>query len=94
MHLVFSAINDIDASGVEAIESMHKGLCGDGIDLYFSNVKKQVWDVLEGADFLNTVDKSISLPQTLLAFLNSSKATLAFDFSISECHKTTGSNVY
>ncbi len=62
---MFSAINDIDASGVEAIESMRKGLCGDGIDLYFSNVKKQVWDVLEGADFLNTIDKSISLPQTV-----------------------------
>jgi len=73
---------------------LHKGLCGDGIDLYFSNVKEQVWDVLEGADFLNTIDKSISLPQTLLAFLNSSKATLAFYLYISECHKTTGSNVY
>ena len=53
--LVCSGINDIDASGVEALESMHKSLRGDGVNFYFSNVKKQVYEVLEKSGFIAVI---------------------------------------
>jgi SulP family sulfate permease len=49
--VLFSAgsINDIDASGLDTLESLLASLHADGIDLYMSGVKKQVWDVLLAA---------------------------------------------
>ncbi len=47
-----SGINDIDASGVEMLESLHRTLLADGLELSLSAVKKQVSDVLERAGFL------------------------------------------
>ncbi len=47
--LCAGAINDIDASGVDTLESLLTGLRQRGVTLYLSNVKKQVWEVLERA---------------------------------------------
>lgn len=49
--VLFSAgsINDIDASGLDTLESLLETLRAEGIDLYMSGVKKQVWDVLIAA---------------------------------------------
>jgi SulP family sulfate permease len=49
--VLFSAgsINDIDASGLDTLESLLAVLQTQGIDLYMSGVKKQVWDVLVAA---------------------------------------------
>ena len=46
-----SGINDIDASGVDMLESLHRALQLAGLELYLSGVKKQVSDVLERAKF-------------------------------------------
>jgi SulP family sulfate permease len=47
--LCANGINNIDASGVDAIESLYTTLRSEGITLHVSAVKKQVWDVLERA---------------------------------------------
>ncbi|OGB26795.1 MAG: sodium-independent anion transporter [Burkholderiales bacterium RIFCSPLOWO2_02_FULL_57_36] len=49
--VLFSAgsINDIDASGLDMLEALLVTLRAEGITLYMSGVKKQVWDVLLGA---------------------------------------------
>ena len=47
-----SGINDIDASGVEALESLYKSLTVDGVELYLTAVKKQVLDVFERAQLI------------------------------------------
>lgn len=52
-----SGINDIDASGVDMLESLHKTLLGDGLELSLSAVKKQVSDVLERAGFLDRLGR-------------------------------------
>jgi SulP family sulfate permease len=44
-----SGINDIDATGVEALQSLERALRGEGMELYFTAVKKQVWDVMDRA---------------------------------------------
>jgi SulP family sulfate permease len=41
--------SDIDASGLDTLESLLATLHAEGIDLYLSGVKKQVWDVLLAA---------------------------------------------
>jgi SulP family sulfate permease len=51
------SVNEIDASGVETLESLHIALANEGIALYLSAVKKQVWDVLERAHFLDTIGR-------------------------------------
>jgi sulfate permease, SulP family len=43
------SINDIDASGVETLEALHRTLEDKGIALHVSAIKKQVWDVLDKA---------------------------------------------
>lgn len=50
--LCASGINDIDASGVEALDAMRTTLEAKGVALYMSAVKKQVSDVLERAGLL------------------------------------------
>jgi SulP family sulfate permease len=42
-------INDIDATGIDTLESLQTTLKGEGIRLYLSAVKKQVWDVFDKA---------------------------------------------
>lgn len=53
--LCASGINDIDASGIETLESLQQSLRSEGLHLYFTAVKKQVWDVLERADLITTI---------------------------------------
>lgn len=53
--LCANGINDIDATGTETLESLHRNLQGAGIDFYASAVKKQVWDVLERAGFIGAL---------------------------------------
>src|SRR5690606_15833702 len=55
--LCAGAINDIDATGVHALESLLFGLRQRGMTLQLSNLKKQVWDVLERAGFLDAVGR-------------------------------------
>lgn len=56
--LCTSGVNDIDATGTEMMESLRQTLKGEGIDLYMSNVKKQVWDVLDRAGFISAIGKA------------------------------------
>jgi SulP family sulfate permease len=51
------SVNDIDASGVDALQSLLETLQGQGIELYLSAVKKQVWDVLEKAGMIETIGR-------------------------------------
>jgi SulP family sulfate permease len=51
------SVNDIDASGVDALESLHVTLQGEGIELYLSAIKKQVWDVLDKAGMIETLGR-------------------------------------
>jgi sulfate permease, SulP family len=53
--LVASGMNDIDATGIEMLESLHKSLKCDDIKLFLSTVKKQVSDVLEKAGLLEEI---------------------------------------
>lgn len=53
--LCASGINDIDASGIEALEAMRVTLEAKGVVLYMSAVKKQVSDVLERAGLLDRI---------------------------------------
>lgn len=50
--LCVGSVNDIDATGVDTLESLQITLKSMGVDLYVSAIKKQVWDVLEGAGWL------------------------------------------
>lgn len=64
--LCASGINDIDAAGVEMLDSLRANLQERGMALYLSAVKKQVWDVLDcaglvarlGPDRMFTTDRS------------------------------------
>jgi SulP family sulfate permease len=47
--VVADGINQIDASGAEIVERLAKQLHESGIEMLFSGVKKQVWEVLERA---------------------------------------------
>jgi SulP family sulfate permease len=50
--LCAGSINDIDTSGVDTLEALRTTLQGEGIDLYVSALKKQVWDVLDKAGMI------------------------------------------
>ena len=47
-----SGINDIDASGVDILESLAQSLYAQGIELSLAAVKKQVWEVMERAGLI------------------------------------------
>lgn len=47
--------NDIDTTGIETLESLKTGLNNIGVELYFSAIKKQVWDVLDRAGLLTDI---------------------------------------
>ena len=59
-HVLISAsgINDIDATGVETLETIYQSLREKGITVYLTNVKKQVWDVLERAGLVTRLGTS------------------------------------
>lgn len=52
-----SGINDIDATGVDTLESLRATLAAEGAQLYMSAVKKQVWDVLDRAGMLDVLGR-------------------------------------
>jgi SulP family sulfate permease len=47
-----SGINDIDASGIDVLESLVSTLQSQGVEIYLSAVKKQVWEVLDRAGLI------------------------------------------
>jgi sulfate permease, SulP family len=49
------SFNDIDASGIDALESLRVALAGLGVELYASAIKKQVWDVLDRAGLIDAL---------------------------------------
>lgn len=51
------SVNDIDATGVDTLESLRVALRMEGIDFYMCSIKKQVWDVLDRAGFVNTLGR-------------------------------------
>jgi SulP family sulfate permease len=53
--LCAGAINSIDASGVDTFQSLQAMLQGAGVELYASNIKKQVWDVMEAAGLIKAL---------------------------------------
>jgi len=50
--LCVGSVNDIDATGVDTLESLQVALKGMGIELYVTAIKKQIWDVLEDAGWI------------------------------------------
>jgi SulP family sulfate permease len=50
-----SGINDIDASGVDMLESLIQTLHAQDIELDIAALKKQVWEVLERAGFMERI---------------------------------------
>lgn len=46
------SVNDIDATGIDMLQSLQTTLQGDGVELYLSAIKKQVWDVLDRAGMI------------------------------------------
>jgi sulfate permease, SulP family len=64
-HLVLqcSAINDIDASALESLETIEKRLHDAGIALHLSEVKGPVMDRLETTDFLHHLSGRVFLTQ-------------------------------
>jgi len=52
-----SGINDIDVTGIDTLELLRANLSGAGIQLYLSAVKKQVWDMLETARFIDALGR-------------------------------------
>jgi SulP family sulfate permease len=53
--LCVGSVNDIDATGVDTLESLHMTLQGLGLELYVSAIKKQVWDVLDDACWIKAL---------------------------------------
>ena len=53
-----SGINDIDATGVDMLETLHKALRSEGLELYLAAVKKQVADVLERAGLVDQIGRN------------------------------------
>ncbi|MFM8864292.1 MAG: STAS domain-containing protein, partial [Limnohabitans sp.] len=62
-HLVLqcSAINDIDASALESLESIRQRLSDAGVRLHLSEVKGPVMDRLEKTDFLSHLNGQVYL---------------------------------
>lgn len=74
--LCASGINDIDASGIETLESLRQSLRAEGLELYFTAVKKQVWDVLERAGLIAAMspDHMFQTDREAIAVLNTDAA--------------------
>ncbi len=53
--LCVGSVNDIDATGVDTLESLQTALKGMGVELYVTAIKKQVWDVLEDAGWIEVL---------------------------------------
>lgn len=68
------SMNDIDASGLDTLESLLAGMRKRGIELYLCSVKKQVWDVFEQTGFIDALGREQIFDtdgQALVAFRKS-----------------------
>jgi sulfate permease, SulP family len=63
--LVCTAVNDIDLSALESLESINTRLKDAGITFYLSEVKGPVMDKLEGSGFLPHLTGKVFLSQHL-----------------------------
>lgn len=61
--LMCSAVNDIDASGLESLEAISHRLLDAGIGLHLSEVKGPVMDRLQRTHFLDTLNGRVFLSQ-------------------------------
>jgi SulP family sulfate permease len=56
-----SAVNDIDASALESLETIHQRLQESGVQLHLSEVKGPVMDRLQRSDFLRHLSGQVFL---------------------------------
>ena len=61
--LMCSAVNEVDASGLESLEAINHRLADTGIDLHLSEVKGPVMDRLKRTDFLQKLGGRVFLSQ-------------------------------
>jgi len=61
--LMCSAVNEVDASGLESLEAINHRLADSGIELHLSEVKGPVMDRLKRTDFLNELGGRVFLSQ-------------------------------
>ena len=61
--LMFSAVNDVDASAVEVLETLNEHLRQHGIGFHFSEVKGPVMDNLKKSNLLKLLNGSVFLTQ-------------------------------
>ncbi|MGH8808557.1 MAG: SulP family inorganic anion transporter, partial [Noviherbaspirillum sp.] len=55
--LCASSINEIDVTGLDMLALLKTNLTIEGIDLYVCAIKKQVWDMLEGAKLIDALGR-------------------------------------
>jgi SulP family sulfate permease len=77
--LCAGGINDIDATGIDILESLRTTLQSEGIELYLSAVKKQVWDVLDIAGMIGTLGSDHIFATDRQAVLATRLSTVAED---------------
>ena len=63
--LMCSAVNEVDASGLESLEAINHRLSDSGIDLHLSEVKGPVMDRLKRTEFLEKIGGRVFLSQNL-----------------------------
>ncbi len=61
--LMCSAVNEVDASGLESLEAINHRLADSGIELHLSEVKGPVMDRLKRTDFLEELGGRVFLSQ-------------------------------
>ncbi|MEM8554576.1 MAG: sulfate permease [Pseudomonadota bacterium] len=61
--LMFSAVNEVDYSALESLESINRRLCDLGVGLHLSEVKGPVMDRLGRSHFLNGLNGRVFLSQ-------------------------------
>ena len=61
--LMFSAVNSVDASGLESLEAIAHRLTDGGIELHLSEIKGPVMDRLAGTQFLKDLAGEVFLSQ-------------------------------
>ena len=61
MVLQCTAVNDIDASALESLRSIHRTLQDAGVQLHLSEVKGPVMDRLRRSDFLERLSGQVFL---------------------------------
>lgn len=60
--LCASGVNGIDTTGMDALERLHENLAMEGVAFYLSNVKKQVWDMLERSELPDAIGRNRFFP--------------------------------